>query len=104
MYFCYSSKTLSAVPAVLRTASDVGLYESVACQQAAYCREGIAYHRDEAPLALTDAVNDDVGRNKQQVASKEFYLAVVEIQTQIAVQTEEHHQEIDLDAFFFVGK
>ena len=77
---------------------------SVTRQQAAYCREGIAYHRDEAPLALADAVNDDVGRNKQQVASKEFYLAVVEIQTQIAVQTEEHHQEIDLDAFFFVGK
>lgn len=72
--------------------------------QTAYCREGIAYHRDEAPLALADAVNDDVGRNKQQVAGKEFYLAVVEIQAQIAVQTEEHHQEIDLDAFFFVGK
>ena len=34
--------------------------------QTAYCREGIAYHRDEAPLALADAVNDDVGRNKQQ--------------------------------------
>lgn len=77
---------------------------SVARQQAAYCREGIAYHRDEAPLALADAMNDDVGRNKQQVASKEFYLAVVEIQTQIAVQTEEHHQEVDLDAFFLVGK
>ena len=49
-------------------------------------------------------MNDDIGRNKQQVAGKEFYLAVVEIQAQIAVQTEEHHQEIDLDAFFFVGK
>ena len=66
MYFCYSSKTLSAVPAVLRTASDVGFHESVARQQAAYCRERIAYHRDEASLALADAVNDDVGRNKQQ--------------------------------------
>lgn len=77
---------------------------SVTRQQAAYCREGIAYHRDEAPLALADAMNDDVGRNKQQVAGKELYLAVVEIQTQIAVQTEEHHQEIDFDAFFFVGK
>lgn len=77
---------------------------SVARQQTAYCRKGIAYHRDEAPLALANAMNDDVGRNKQQVAGKEFYLAVVEIQAQIAVQTEEHHQEIDLDAFFFVGK
>ena len=34
--------------------------------QTAYCREGITYHRDEAPLALADAVNDDIGRNKQQ--------------------------------------
>ncbi len=74
---------------------------SVARQQTAYSRERITYHRDEAPLALADAVNDDIGRNKQQVAGKEFYLAVVEIQAQIAVQTEEHHQEIDLDAFFF---
>ena len=39
---------------------------SVARQQTAYCRERIAYHRDEAPLALADAVNDDIGRNKQQ--------------------------------------
>ena len=34
--------------------------------QTAYWRERIACHRDEGPLALADAVNEDVGRDKQQ--------------------------------------